>query len=74
MDMKTEMETTKNYESPCILKAVVFDGGVALLAGSPLVQPGGGGGGAITVETPVDDFSNDQIVGTKKSDFAFDWH
>ena len=36
-----------------------------LLAGSPAVQPGGGGGGHVSIENPPEDEDNTEISGAK---------
>ena len=36
-----------------------------LLAGSPAVQPGGGGGGHVSIETPTEDNDDNEISGVK---------
>ena len=36
-----------------------------LLAGSPAVQPGGGGGGHVSIETPPEDNEDNEISGAK---------
>ena len=36
-----------------------------LLAGSPAVQPGGGGGGHVSIETPTEDNDDNEISGAK---------
>ena len=36
-----------------------------LLAGSPAVKPGGGGGGHVSIENPPEDEDNTEISGAK---------
>jgi len=36
-----------------------------LLAGSPAVQPGGGGGGHVSIETPTEDNDDNEISDAK---------
>ena len=36
-----------------------------LLAGSPAVQPGGGGGGHVSIEGPTEDNDDNEISGAK---------
>ena len=36
-----------------------------LLAGSPAVQPGSGGGGHVSIETPPEDNEDNEISGAK---------
>lgn len=63
--MNKNTETTKRrYHKPVII-ACYMAAESGLLAGSPNVQPGGGGGGSITVEPliPVDGGSDDELEG-----------
>lgn len=36
-----------------------------ILAGSPAVKPGGGGGGSVSVEAPTEDGDDNEISGAK---------
>ena len=55
-------ETKKGYLQPSI-SVLGIDEESHLLAGSPVVQPGGGGGGTIQVIDPTEDNEDDELEG-----------
>ena len=55
-------ETKKGYLQPSI-SVLGIDEESHLLAGSPAVQPGGGGGGTIQVIDPTEDNEDDELEG-----------
>ena len=63
--MNKNTETTKRRYHEPVITACYIAAESGLLAGSPNVQPGGGGGGSITIEPlrPVDGGSDDELEG-----------
>jgi len=55
-------ETKKGYLQPSI-SVLGIDAESHLLAGSPAVQPGGGGGGTIKVIDPTEDNEDNELEG-----------
>ncbi len=55
----------KAYVKPAV-EAVEVKADSRILAGSPAVQPGGGGGGSVSIEDPVEDDEDTEISGAKK--------
>ncbi|PDP60001.1 hypothetical protein CLI71_07665 [Prevotella intermedia] len=55
-------ETKKGYLQPSI-SVLGIDAESHLLAGSPTVQPGGGGGGTIQVIDPTEDNEDNELEG-----------
>ena len=72
-----QAESKKTAKRPCerpfIGEEIVLRTGSPVLAGSPPVQPGGGGGGSISIEDPISDPGDDNLVGAWKSGFHADW-
>ena len=55
-------ETKKGYLQPSI-SVFGIDAESHLLAGSPTVQPGGGGGGSVQVIEPIEDDEDNELEG-----------
>ncbi|MCI6161411.1 MAG: hypothetical protein MR681_08810 [Prevotella sp.] len=53
------------YVSPFV-EVIKVKADSRILAGSPAVQPGGGGGGSVSIEDPVEDDEDTEISGAKK--------
>ena len=57
-----ENKKRKDYLQPDV-SILSIDGESYLLAGSPTVQPGGGGGGTIQVIDPTEDNEDNELEG-----------
>ena len=65
--MKEKKEQTQHRRSYVCPKSEVLavENVNPLLAGSPAVQPGGGGGGHVSIEGPKEDDEDNEISGAK---------